>query len=123
VEHCPGDAGQVVIGATVEDAGFSTTTDAANLASLRAMAAEFLPALADTSRCPAVDQWAGLRPATPDNLPVIGWAAESQRTMIATGHFRNGILLAPGTAEVVANLLEGNDPGVDLEAFSPARFR
>jgi glycine oxidase len=113
-------AGQVVIGATVEDAGFSTTTNAASLARLRAMAAEFLPVLGDASLCPALDQWAGLRPSTPDHLPIIGWAAD--RTMVATGHYRNGILLAPGTAEVVANLLEGREAGVNLEAFSPLRF-
>jgi glycine oxidase len=116
-------AGQMVIGATVEDAGFSTTTDAASLASLRAMAAEFLPALANQDLCPAVDQWAGLRPSTPDHLPLLGWAGENQRTIVATGHYRNGILLAPGTAVVIATLLECHDPGVNLEAFAPTRFR
>lgn len=115
-------AGQVVIGATVEDAGFSTTTDAASLASLRAMAAAFLPALGDAARAPMVDQWAGLRPDTPDHLPLIGWAGESRRKIVATGHYRNGILLAPGTAGVVVDLLEGREPGVDLAAFSPVRF-
>ncbi|SFS21365.1 glycine oxidase [Granulicella pectinivorans] len=115
-------AGQVVIGATVEDAGFSTTTDAASLASLRAMAAEFLPVLADEDACPVLDQWAGLRPFTPDYLPLMGWADGSRRKLIATGHYRNGMLLAPGTAKVVADLLEGKESVVDLSAFSPSRF-
>jgi glycine oxidase len=116
-------AGLVVIGATVEDAGFSTTTDSGSLAALRAMAARFLPALGDPERAPMVDRWAGLRPATPDHLPLIGWAGESRRQVIATGHYRNGILLAPGTAEVVADLLEGRETGLNLAAFSPSRFR
>jgi glycine oxidase len=112
-------AGQVVIGATVEDAGFAKDTDAASLAALRARAAAYLPALA---AAPTVDQWAGLRPHTPDLLPLIGWAGDSQRKIIATGHYRNGILLAPGTAAVVTRLLEGREPEVDLAAFSPKRF-
>lgn len=115
-------AGQAVIGATVEDAGFSTTTDAASLAELRRLAAELLPVLGDEARCPTVDYWAGLRPDTPDHLPLIGWARDGQRTMLAAGHYRNGILLAPGTAHIVAQMLLGEDAAVDLKALSPERF-
>ena len=115
-------AGQVVIGATVEDAGFSKKTDPVSLEALRKSAAAFLPALGDRKRAPTLDHWAGLRPDTPDHLPLIGWAHESRRKFIATGHYRNGILLAPGTAHVVTRLLSGQDPGVDLSAFSPGRF-
>ena len=115
-------AGQVVIGATVEDAGFSKTTDAKSLDGLREWAAALLPALGDSKRAPVVDCWAGLRPDTPDHLPLIGWATESRRKFIATGHYRNGILLAPGTAQVVGRMLRGQEPGVDLAAFSPNRF-
>jgi glycine oxidase len=115
-------AGQVVVGATVEDAGFSKTTDAGSLDALRRSIAAFLPALGDTERAPTLDHWAGLRPDTPDHLPLIGWANESRRKFIATGHYRNGILLAPGTAGVVASVLAGRAAGVDLSAFSPGRF-
>lgn len=115
-------AGHLVVGATVEDAGFSKTTDAASLSRLREMAAEFLPMLADEARFPVVDQWAGLRPATPDRLPLLGQVNDGERIFVATGHYRNGIMLAPGTAHAMASLLSGQDPGVDLAAFSPARF-
>ena len=64
---------------------------------------------------------AGLRPGTPDNAPVIG-CGSSERLLIATGHHRNGVLLAPVTADAVAALLTGGEPPVDLGPFSPQRF-
>ncbi|RXH57434.1 NAD(P)/FAD-dependent oxidoreductase [Granulicella sibirica] len=119
-------AGQAVIGATVEDAGFSTHTEPASLARLRGLAAAFLPAVADETDFPIVDHWAGLRPYTPDNLPMLGEieAADpgSTKRFVATGHYRNGILLAPATAHVMAELLTGEVPSVDLCRFAPGRF-
>ena len=107
-------AGQAVLGATVEDAGFSTHTEPASLAHLRRLAAAFLPALADETALPMVDQWAGLRPYTPDNLPILGEIEPPDRGgtkhFVATGHYRNGILLAPATAHVMAELLTGGKP-------------
>jgi glycine oxidase len=65
--------------------------------------------------------WTGLRPATPDGLPIIG-RASIEGLIYATGHYRNGILLAPITAACVAALVENRAAPVGLEAYSPARF-
>jgi glycine oxidase len=110
-------AGSALIGATIEDAGFDTATHPADLANLRARAAELLPEL---SAAPQLEAWAGLRPFTPDSLPLLG--ALSPREFVATGHFRNGILLAPATARVMADLLENKAPAIDLTSFSPNRY-
>jgi glycine oxidase len=112
--------GTALIGATVEDVGFDTSIHPSGLAHLRALAAELLPRLGDETAAPQVEAWAGLRPATADSLPLLG--ATSTAQFIATGHFRNGILLAPATAAVMADLIEGKQPAVDLAPFSPARF-
>ncbi len=114
-------AGTALIGATVEDAGFDTSTHPSDLAHLRSLAAELLPALADTQLAPVVESWAGLRPATPDSRPILGRIGHNQE-FIATGHYRNGILLAPATAAVLADLLESRTPTVDLTPFTPSRF-
>jgi glycine oxidase len=63
-----------------------------------------------------------LRPGTSDDLPIIG-ATNVQRVFAATGHFRNGILLAPVTAQIVADLIRGRPSALDITAFSPVRFR
>ena len=68
-----------------------------------------------------VETTAGLRPGTPDNAPLIGMGA-TDGLLIATGHFRNGVLQAPLTADCVAALLVGDDPPIDLAPFSPQRF-
>jgi glycine oxidase len=115
---CGPQAGTALIGATVEDVGFDTATHPHDLAKLQARAAELLPQLAEA---PIVEAWAGLRPDTPDHLPLIGRLGSSNE-FVATGHFRNGILLAPATAAVLADLLEGKAVEVDLEAFAPGRF-
>jgi glycine oxidase len=70
---------------------------------------------------PVVESWSGLRPGTPDELPLIGSAGVPQCWM-ATGHFRNGILLAPATALIVRQLLQGKPPEVSLAAFLPGRL-
>lgn len=115
-------AGTALIGATVEDAGFDTTTHPADLAQLRLLAAQILPALADDTLSPEVESWAGLRPATPDGLPFLGHVALEDRKLLATGHFRNGVLLAPATATVLADMLEGKQQRIDLTPFTPERF-
>ncbi|HEY0163015.1 MAG TPA: FAD-dependent oxidoreductase [Edaphobacter sp.] len=109
-------AGRAVIGATVEDAGFDKTVYPSEIARLRARATELLPALADAVE---VETWAGLRPSSSDGLPLLGQVSE--RHFIAAGHYRNGILLAPATAVVMAQLLAGQKPQVDLSRFSPMR--
>lgn len=113
------NAGRILIGATVEDAGFSKSTDPASIEHLRHRAAELFPPLA---AAPILEQWAGLRPATRDRLPVLGPHPGNPRHLFATAHFRNGILLAPVTAELVADLIAGNVPALSLAAFSPARL-
>jgi len=113
-------AGTAVIGATDEDAGYDLKTHTLDLDRLRSLAAELFPALASATEAPAVEAWAGLRPATPDKLPLLGEL--SARQFIATGHYRNGILLAPATGVVMADLLEGKPSTVDLTSFSPTRF-
>lgn len=115
-------AGNVLVGATIEDAGFDTTPHHADLARLRERAAQLIPILGDPALCPEVDSWAGLRPSTPDGLPLLGHHPASSRRFLATGHYRDGILLAPATAHVMAQTLGGEQTTVDLTPFSPARF-
>ena len=112
-------AGRAIIGATLEDRGFDTSVHPADIARLHIAAAQLLPALA---AAPILESWAGLRPATPDRLPLMGQLPRHPHCYIATGHFRNGILLAPATAHVMAQLLCGETPAIDLTSFSPARI-
>ena len=116
--HGP-SAGRVIVGATVEDAGFDTTVQPADLAALQVKAAGFIPAL---ERAERLDSWAGLRPASFDRLPLLGPHPTLPCRFVAAGHYRNGILQAPGTAHVIADLLQGTRPAVNLAAFAPARF-
>ncbi|HYE99693.1 MAG TPA: glycine oxidase ThiO [Planctomycetota bacterium] len=109
--------GRVLIGATMEDVGFDKTVTLDAVGGLASRAAAILPALA---KLPLVTSWAGLRPSTPDRLPYIG-PTSMEGLVAATGHFRNGILLAPITAELVADLLAGRPPSLDLAPFDPLR--
>jgi glycine oxidase len=68
-----------------------------------------------------LEAWAGLRPGTPDNLPILG-ATQTPGYFAATGHFRDGILLAPLTAHLMAQIVTGARPEYDLSPFSPGRF-
>jgi glycine oxidase len=77
-----------------------------------------LPALADATQ---LEAWAGLRPSTPDELPFLGPLPDSPHQFVAAGHYRNGILLAPATAQVMAQLLTGEDTAVTLAAYAPTR--
>ena len=109
---------RAIIGATVESAGFDKTVYPADIGRLRSLAARLLPAIAEA---PELETWAGLRPSTPDDLPLLGPLPEHRNQFLATGHFRNGILLAPVTARVMAQLIAGEQPSVDLAPFSPLR--
>ena len=111
--------GLVFAGATVEDVGFRRRTTKAGLASLRTMARALVPQLEAATLQFA---WAGLRPGTPDALPIIGPVPGWENLIAATGHFRNGILLGPLTGRVVAaGVAQGDWTGVP-GAFSPERF-
>jgi len=115
----PRSSGKILIGATVEDVGFDKSVDPSAILQLMNAAAKYLPGL---SSAPITQSWAGLRPGTPDDLPIIG-QTDIPRVFVATGHFRNGILLAPVTAKIMAELVQGQPSPQDIRAFSPGRFR
>jgi glycine oxidase len=115
----PRSDGRLLAGATVEEAGFDKRTDAATIQRLHHAALALVPALRDAR---ILEDWAGLRPGTPDALPILG-ATATPGYYVATGHFRDGILLAPITAKVMAAVIEDRTPEHDLTAFSPARFQ
>ena len=110
--------GRVVIGATVEERGFERTATAGGVLELLEEARELIP---DVSELEWEGVQVGLRPATPDNGPVIGWGAP-EGIVWATGHYRNGILQAPLTGAAVASLLTGGEPPAALGPFGPDRF-
>ena len=110
---------RLLIGATVEHVGFDERTTEDGIARLRAAAEEIVPAIA---AAPVVETWAGLRPGTPDDLPILGADPHVQGVFYATGHYRNGILLAPITAAVISDVVLKGGSRFDLEPFSVARF-
>ncbi len=114
----PRPDGRLVVGATAEERGFDTTVTVGAVHELLREAYRALPEIAELELAGAV---AGLRPTTPDNAPLIG-ATAIDGLLLATGHFRNGVLLAPATADAIAALLAGETPGLDLAAFAPDRF-
>jgi glycine oxidase len=114
----PREDGRLVVGATVEERGFELTVTAGGVHELLREAYRVLPEIAELELTEAI---AGLRPGTPDNAPVIGHGA-LDGLVIATGHFRNGILLAPITADAVAALLAGVEPPPAAIPMSPRRF-
>jgi glycine oxidase len=114
----PRSSGKILIGATVEDVGFDKSIDPSTIRNLQNAAAKYVPALASA---PVTQSWAGLRPGTPDDLPILG-PTETPHVFAATGHFRNGILLAPITAQIMADLIFGRPSPLDISAFSHHRF-
>lgn len=110
----PRSGGGVVVGATMVDAGFDRADDPAAIAALAAGARRLLPALAEA---PIVETWTGLRPRLQHGRPVI--ATVRAGLTIATGHYRNGILLTPVSAAAVAALVLGRVPPCDLAPFGP----
>ncbi len=114
----PKGEAQTMLGATVEDVGFDLTNTPEGLGAVSTRAFEISPMLETSTFAGA---WAGLRPGTPDDLPIIGPASEFPNLVIATGHFRNGILLAPITAHLVRQFVVGDTPDLDLAPFSPGR--
>ena len=114
----PKDGGQTLVGATVEEAGFDASLTVGGLAEIMAAGVLIAPGLAG---CQYLTAWAGLRPGTPDGWPYIGPFADAPRLIAATGHFRNGILQAPATAEIVCALVMGTPLPVDIAELSPDR--
>ena len=115
----PKPRGYVWAGATVEDVGFRNKTTEHGLAGLRRMAADLVPRLRQAK---VVSSWAGLRPGSPDGMPVIGRFPGKKNVFLATGHFRNGVLLAPITGALVADLVLNGRTDRRLSPFSPKRF-
>jgi len=114
----PRASGEVVVGATMEEQGFDARVTAGAVHELLREAYRALPEIAELE---LVEAAAGFRPATPDNSPLIGeWGDEG--LLVATGHYRNGILLAPVTAAAAGALLTGAPPPPEAEPFAPARF-
>ena len=118
----PRGDGRVAVGATVEHAGFDRTVDAGAGDALWQAAAELWPPILE-GRITA--RWTGLRPGVflgaHDGLPLLGRLRHGSRLWAATGHFRNGILLAPATARVMRELFAGESLSVPLDCFSPER--
>ena len=113
------NAGRAILGATIEDVGFDKSTHPADISSLHAEAAEFLPQLGDAE---ILETWAGLRPATADHLPLLGQLPGEPNRMLCTGHFRDGILLAPASAHLMAQVAMEEKLSIEIRAFSPARM-
>ena len=115
----PRFSGTIVAGSTMEYVGFDSATTPEGLARVHSAAEEIAPGLAIS---PITLEWAGLRPVTPDMLPVIGRDENAPHIIYAAGHSRNGILMAPLTGETVAALSVGESPAHDLSQFRPGRF-
>lgn len=115
--------GRLLAGSTTEHAGFDCFVTAGGLHQITSNALEIAPQVAALI---LADSWAGLRPRAADGLPVFGESDEVKGLFYATGHYRNGILLAPATGEIVADLVAGGSSRIvrhALSAFSPSRFR
>jgi glycine oxidase len=110
---------RILVGATVERVGFDSTTTASALEELRTAGASLWPPIETT---PSAASWAGLRPMTPDLIPIIGRDPEHESLIYATGHSRSGILMGPLTGDCVAALASGEEPPMDLSPFRVERF-
>jgi glycine oxidase len=115
----PWEDGTLLVGATVEDAGFDERATAAGVRELIDAATDLVPGVASAAFLGAR---VGLRPGTPDGLPIIGRSLRLPHLMYATGHYRNGILLAPLTAELVADAILDDRLDPALSMTSPSRF-
>jgi glycine oxidase len=115
----PWTDGSVLIGATVEDVGFDERATVAGVQQLIEMTCKLIP---NARKALFQGVRVGLRPGTPDDVPVIGPSAKLPGLFYATGHFRNGVLLAPLTAELVADYVLERRCDAALEATSPSRF-
>ncbi len=114
----PSSEGETLVGATVERAGFDASTTKDGLEEVMRGGRELVPGLTGSR---LVRTWAGLRPGTPDGLPAIGPFAGLPNLIAATGHFRDGIFLAPLTEALVLQLVTGRAPSLDLSPFLPDR--
>lgn len=114
----PRSDGRILIGATVEHVGFDKAVVPETILKMRDLATQLVP---EIGRMHIHESWAGLRPGSPDKLPILG-ETNIKNYFVATGHYRNGILLAPITARVIADLIEKSESEFELSAFSFSRF-
>jgi glycine oxidase len=108
--------GHILIGSTLEHQGFDKTPTDVALESLKASAVSLLPALAEAS---VVAQWAGLRPGSPEGIPFIGELPGFAGLWLNCGHYRNGLVLAPASCQLLADLLAGREPIIDPAPYAP----
>lgn len=113
----PRQDGHILVGSTLEHAGFDKTPTETALASLQASAEELLPGLA---RAEIVGHWAGLRPGSPEGIPFIGEVPEVPGLWLNCGHYRNGLVLAPASCLLLVDLMLGRAPIVDPAPYAPA---
>jgi glycine oxidase len=114
----PRGTGRLVIGATVEEAGFDKRVVPETIQRLHQAAAMLAP---NIGQARILQDWAGLRPGTPDKLPILG-KTKVDGYFVATGHYRDGILLAPITAKVMAQMIQGKKTEFDVSEFGAERF-
>ena len=114
----PRNDGRIIAGATVERVGFDKRTTAGGIQKIFSAAIELAPGLANAR---VEETWAGLRPDSPDHLPILG-PTDVEGLLMATGHFRSGILLTPITARLVREWITEQRVSVDWDRFSPMRF-
>lgn len=116
----PRQDGRLIAGSTTEHVGFLKTVTAGGVKSILTNAAEISPAV---EKLPILSSWAGLRPRAPDGLPLLGPCDEIEGLIYATGHYRNGILLAPLTGELIAETVVNGRIPSEVASFSPNRFK
>lgn len=114
----PRSSGELIVGATEEDAGFDRSITPAGIGQLLNEAQQIS---SHVGSYPILEMWTGLRPATPDRLPILG-PSSIAGVYYATGHYRNGVLLAPITASIITDLIENRKPCIPIESFLPSRF-
>jgi glycine oxidase len=115
----PRNDGRILCGATVEHVGFDKTITAGAIHANLDAAIELAPVLAGAR---IDEQWAGLRPDSPDHLPILG-PTDIEGLIVATGHYRSGVLLTPITAKLIGEFISQKTPSVEWEQFSPMRFQ
>ncbi|HEV2489703.1 MAG TPA: glycine oxidase ThiO [Candidatus Acidoferrales bacterium] len=114
----PRENGLCVAGSTLENAGFEKQVTPGGLGKILSAAVELAPTMENAA---VIETWSGLRPGTPDHLPIIG-PTDVEGLFIATGHYRNGILLAPATAKYMSELVCDGKSSIEAGSFSPMRF-
>jgi glycine oxidase len=112
--------GHVLAGSTLEEAGFDKSVTPEGQQALVRSATELVPGLAE---CPVEHHWAGLRPGSPDGVPFIGPHPAIEGVFLNTGHFRNGVVMGPASARLLADLMLGRTPALDPSPYRPHPFR